>query len=285
MKHLYILILAALFTACNNEDEDPSACDSVAKITFTISGDFTLNTHDFTRSLTADGKDMTDIWILDYVDGTLVQQLHQSDNTSADFGTPTLSLSIGTHHVYFVASRGTSATLNTDAHTIIFGKTLDTFWKDYAITITNGTASGSRSVTLDRVVTKLKLVFSDAIPIGAVSFNITPTTWYYGINYQIGEPCAAATSQAVTVNIPSSEIGVINEAVSVFGFSSAAEWTTDIAMDCKAANDDVLGSATITAAPFVRNRVSEYTGPLFGDSGTMTLSINTTWNDIYQGTW
>lgn len=282
-RYIFYIMVALAFAACSKNDAVLDG--SPVKMTFAISGDFTLTSHDFTRSLTADGKDMTDIWILDYVDGTLIQQLHQSDNTSADFGTPTLNLAIGTHHVYFVASRGTGATLNTTDHTLLFSRVLDTFWKDYEINITSGTSNESRTVSLDRVVTKLKLVFSDAIPIGAASFNITPTTWYYGINYQTGEPCAAATSQAVTVNIPSSEIGVINEAVSVFGFSSATEWTTDIAINCKADNDDMLGSATIIAAPFVRNRVSEYTGPLFGDLGTMTLSLNVTWGDVYQDTW
>ena len=163
MKHLYIIILAAIFAACNNENS--SVLDgSPVKMTFAINGDFTLTPHDFTRSLTADGKDMTDVWVLDYIDGTLVQQLHQSDNTAADFGTPTLNLTIGTHHIYFVASRSLASTLNTDDHTLTFGTVRDTFWKDYAVTITSGTASSSRSVTLDRVVTKLKVVFSDAIP-------------------------------------------------------------------------------------------------------------------------
>jgi hypothetical protein len=138
---------------------------------------------------------------------------------------------------------------------------------------------------LDRVVTKLKVVFSDAIPAGATTFNITPATWYYGINYTTGEPISATPSQPITVNIPSSEIGVIGETVSIFGFSSATEWTTDISLNCKNSADAVLGSATITSAPFVRNRVSEYTGPLFGDSGAMTLSLNATWDDSYTGTW
>lgn len=284
MKHLYIIILAALFVACT-KDDSPVLSDSVAKITFAISGDFKLTSHDFTRSLTADGKDMTDVWVLDYVDGTLVQQLHQSDNTAADFGTPTLNLAIGTHHIYFVASRGFAATLNTDDHTLTFGNVRDTFWKDYAITITSGTTSGSRSVTLDRVVTKLKVVFSDAIPAGATTFNITPATWYYGINYTTGDPISATPSQPITVNIPSSEIGVIGETVSIFGFSSTTEWTTDISLNCKNSADAVLGNATITSAPFVRNRVSEYTGPLFGDSGAMMLSLNATWDDSYTDAW
>lgn len=278
--------MAATMAACSNSDDELSVGDgSPVAITFAISGDFTLTSYDFTRSLTADGKDMTDVWVLDYVDGTLVQQLHQSDNTAADFGTPTLNLAIGTHHIYFVASRGFAATLNTDDHTLTFGTVRDTFWKDYAITITSGTASRSRSVTLDRVVTKLKVVFSDAIPVGATTFNITPATWYYGINYTTGEPISATPSQPITVNIPSSEIGVIGETVSIFGFSSATEWTTDISLNCKNSADAVLGSATITSAPFVRNRVSEYTGPLFGDSGSMTLSLNATWDDSYTGTW
>lgn len=276
-------MVALAFAACSKNDAVLDG--SPVKMTFSISGDFTLTSHDFTRSLTADGKDMTDVFVLDYVDGTLVQQLHQSDNTASDFGTPTLNLSIGTHHIYFVASRGFAATLNTNDHTLTFGTVRDTFWKDYEITISGGTSSGNRSVTLDRIVTKLKLTFTDAIPEGAATFNVTPSSWYYGVYYTTGEPSVATANGTVTVNIPSSEIGAVNEAVSIFGFSSATEWTTNIAINCKAANNDVLGSATITAAPFVRNRVSEYTGPLFGDSGAMTLSLNATWDDSYTGTW
>ena len=276
-------MVALAFAACSKNDAVLDG--SPVKMTFAINGDFTLTSHDFTRSLTADGKDMTDVWVLDYVDGTLVQQLHQSDNTAADFGTPTLNLSIGTHHIYFIASRGAGAVLNTTTHALTFTSVRDTFWKDYEITISGGTSSGNRSVTLDRIVTKLKLTFTDAIPEGAATFNVTPSSWYYGVNYTTGEPSEATANGTISVNIPSSEIGVVNEAVSIFGFSSATEWTTNIAINCKAANNDVLGSATITSAPFVRNRVSEYTGPLFGDSGAMTLSLNATWDDSYNGAW
>ena len=171
--------MAATLAACSNRDDELSVGDgSPVAITFSISGDFTLTSNDFTRSLTADGKDMTDVWVLDYVDGTLVQQLHQSDNTAADFGTPTLNLSIGTHHIYFVASRGVGAALNTTTHVLTFTSVRDTFWKDYAITISGGTSSGKRSVTLDRIVTKLKLTVTDAIPEGAATFNVTPSSWY-----------------------------------------------------------------------------------------------------------
>ena len=282
MKRIYIILAAALINACSN-DTDTMLSDST-KITFNVQGDFTLNTASMTRALEADGKTMTDVWVLDYVGGELKQQLHQTSD-DADFGSPTMDLLLGTHRIYFIASRGTSPVLNTTTHTLTFTSVRDTFWKDYEITISGGTSSDNRSVTLDRIVTKLKLTFTDAIPEGAATFNVTPSSWYYGVDYTTGEPSEATANGTITVNIPSSDIGVVNEAVSIFGFSSATEWTTKIAINCKAANNDVLGSATIAAAPFVRNRVSEYTGPLFGDSGAMTLSINATWDDSYTGTW
>ena len=278
------MAVAAILTACNSENEHGADATSTTTITFSMTGDFQLNTHDFTRSLEADGKTMTDVWVFDYVGGVLQQQVHQT-SADADFGTPTLSLSLGEHHIYFVASRGTGAVLDTNDHTLTFAKVLDNFWKDYAITITGGTASGSRAVALDRIVTKLKVVFSDAIPSGAATFNITPSAWHYGFDYTTGNPTAATTSPNIVVNIPNTSIGAAGESVSIFGFSGTTEWVTDIAINCKKNDDTVLGSATITSAPFVRNRISEYTGPLFGDNGSMALSLNATWNDSYQGSW
>lgn len=276
--------MATILTSCNSDDMRDADATSTTTITFSMTGDFQLTAHDFTRSLGADGKDMTDVWVLDYVGGELKQQLHQISD-DADFGSPTMGLSLGTHHIYFIASRGAGASLDTTTHALTFTSVRDTFWKDYEITISSGTSSGNRSVTLDRIVTKLKLTFTDAIPEGAATFNVTPSSWYYGIDYTTGEPSEATANGTITVNIPSSEIGVSNESVSIFGFSSATEWTTNVSVDCKKNDDTVLGSATISSAPFQRNRVSEYTGPLFGDNGSMTLSLNTTWNDIYQGSW
>ena len=283
-KNIFALfILALCLTACSSDDMETVDSEKVA-LTFNVSGDFTLNTKPITRALTADGKDMTDVWVWDYVGTECQQTVHQTSG-DADFGAPTIELGLGTHHLYFVASRGGTPTVDNDAKTITWARVLDTFWRHYELTITAGTSSGSRAVALDRVVTKLRVVFSDAIPTGAATFNVTPASWYYGIDYTTGEPSDATVNNTITVNIPSSDIGVVNEAVSIFGFSSATEWTTDVAVDCKKSDDTVMGSATIAAAPFVRNRVSEYTGPLFGDNGSVTLSLNTDWSTSYNGTW
>ena len=255
-------------------------------ITFNCRGfDFSTEPFAGTRALEADGKAMTDLWVLDYPNGATQPSavIHQTSDDE-DFGSPTLNLAVGSHHVYFIASRGQDATLDTDAHTITFGKVRDTFYMDYEINVT-ATSNGSRSVTLERIVTKFTAIITDAIPEGAATFNMTPSQWYYGWDYVAGTPTTATTSQAITINIPASEIGKTNELLSIFGFSSDTEWTTDIALDCKTSTGSILGTATISDVPLKQNRITTFSGPLFSANGLTTVSLSTDWDTDYTGTW
>ena len=293
-KYLFMALAVGLtLTACEapvieGEDtavQDGSAVVKTKKFTFTLKGDFSDEWEPVTRGyLQADGKDLTDVWVLDYMDGNLVQQIHQSDNTAEDFGQLQIQLAYGNHHVYFIAGRGTNPTLNTEAHTLTFGSVRDTFWKRYDVNVV-ATSNGNRAVTLDRVVTKLRLTFTDEIPAEANSISIIPHTWYYGLDYTTGQPASAQTDAATVITIPDASKGQTGIQASLFGFSTAEEWNTDVVISSRTATDVVLGSATITAAPFKANRVSDYQGPLFGTEGTMTLSLNSSWDDAYNGTW
>ena len=297
MKKLFLMALAvATITACTKNDDPETGrlfirlngdtIQAHATITFACQG-FEMTPFG-TRSLEADGKAMTDLWILDYLvgpDGLELSQdpIHQV-STDEDFGTPTLNLSVGSHHVYFIASRGSGATLSTENHTITFTRVLDTFYKDYEINVT-ATSNGSRSVALDRIVTKLTTVITDAIPEDAATFNLTPEAWHYGIDYTTGLPISATASQTITINIPSSEIGFTNEHLSIFGFSSEDEWTTNITLNCKKTDGTILGSAVLADVPLKRNRITEYTGPLFSSNGQTTVDLTTDWEDTHTGTW
>ena len=300
MKKIFIIAaMVAALTSCQKADESviDSLTEEIAengvtkdgiktkKFTFTMKGDFTNEWKQITRGyLSADGKDLTDVWVLDYMGDELVQQIHQADNTAADFGKPVMQLAYGEHHVYFIASRGTGETLNTDAGTIIFTRVLDTFYKDYEVNVVS-TSNGNRAVTLDRVATKLRLTFTDFLPADAAVVKISPHTWYYGFNYKTGVPCGAQTDAVTTINIPESQRGNTGIQVSLFGFSPSAEWSTNVTISSETEDHTVLGSATLTAAPFKANRMSDYTGPLFGSGGAMTLSLNSDWDTHYEGTW
>lgn len=294
MKRLFIMALAvATLTACEKEiitEEDATVSDGYAiektkKFTFTLKGDFSNDWNPVTRGyLSADGKDMTDLWVMDYVGGQLVQQIHQSDNMAEDFGRPVMNLSYGTHNVYFVASRGASPVLNTTDGTITWSSVRDTFWKNYEVSVVS-TSNGNRAVTLNRVVTKLMLAFTDAISNDAFSINFTPATWYYGLNYKTGEPTDATTSQTVVTTLPDSYKGQSGVVLSYFSISPSDEWASNISLNSKDGDNHIIGQANMTSVPFVRNRQTEYSGPLFTSGGSMSLSLDGDWATSVTGTW
>ena len=264
------------------------------KFTFTCKGDFSSVYESSSGARKAKGANkapsylsentlsMTDLWVLDYSGGRLLQQLHQA-STDEGFGAPTMQLAYGTHHIYFVASRGTDPTLSTDDGTITWAKTSDTFWADYEVTVQK-TSNGNRAVTLERVATMLSVTIADELPEGIATVNITPEHWYYGLNYTTGA-ATADRKQERPVNIPSSKIGQANVRLDIYGISGATEWTTDIAIAAISSDGFSLGSATITGAPFLRNRVTHYTGSLFSESTPMAISLESDWLTPYEGTW
>lgn len=292
-KFVFFMLAAMLLTSCekslvNDDEVEKSPSVSIAdgkRFTFTVKGDFSEEWKSVTRGyLQADGKDMTDLWVLDYMGGVLVQQIYQSDNTAEDFGRPSMTLAYGSHHVYFVASRGVSPTLSTTNGTITWTTVRDTFWKDYAVEVVS-TSNGNRAVTLDRIVTKLALKFTDAVSANASTINFTPSSWYYTLNYKTGEPTTATTSQTISTSVPGNYIGNTDVLISYFSLSPSADWTTDVNVNSKDGDNNIIGQGNMSSVPLKRNRVTEYSGPLFSSGGTVTTSLNTDWITTYEGEW
>lgn len=283
MKKTIFLLASLLLLACSSHDDEIADVDVSKTVTFALRGDFSFDITPFTRSLEADGYAMTDVWVLDYVDGELKQQVHQT-SSDANFGSPSVPLGYGTHHLYFVTSRGTSPVLDTDASTLSFSRVSDTFWKDYELTVTSST-SPTISVELDRIVTKLRITITDAVPDDAATFNITPHTWYYGFNCMTGAPIAATTDATSTINIPSSSLGQSNVMMSMFSFSPASDWQTNVALDSKTSSSVVIGNASVANVPFARNRITNVNGDFYSRVSTTGMTLNTDWLDPYTTEW
>lgn len=256
------------------------------KFTFTVKGDFGAATFNAPRTrgyLQADGQSMTDLWVFDYMNGQLVQSVHQTADDEA-WGKPTISLAYGSHHVYFVASRGEGATLDADGHTITWTGPRDTFWKEYEVDVVS-TSNGNRAVTLERVATKLRVVVADEVPTGCTAVIVTPARWYYGWDYVNGVAMASQQTER-RVGVPESFVGTSGQlTVSIFGLSGADEWVTNVGILAQNAEGGVLGSATISGAPFKANRSTEYSGNLFGSAGGLDVSVNADWETPKTGTW
>ena len=299
-KFLFCLAAAFALVACEKENitygggddsgvvEETHVDGQTKNFTFTVKGEFESASFKAPRRaanayLNDSGNEMTDLWVYDYMGGTLIQSVHQEAGDE-NWGKPKMSLAYGEHHIYFVASRGADPVVNQEDHIISWGTVRDTFWKDYEVNVVS-TSNGNRAVTLDRVVTKLRILIDDEVPAACATISLTPDKWYYGLDYVTGD-AVTAKRQAISVTVPESYVGTIGEiAVSVFGLSGANEWTTNVSVNAADLGGVTIGSASIVGAPFKRNRATEYHGSLFGSAGSMVVSINENWEDPKTGTW
>ena len=286
-------ILAAL-TACTKDD----APDGGARVGIYVNGDslkdhrvITFACHDI--SIVAMGGDnaatratmsevnMTDLWLFDYIGDELQQTIHQTAS-DADFGNPTINAAYGDHTIYFVASRGDSPVI--DGTTISWTKPSDTFWASRSITIAPATAT-NQSVSLQRVATRLRLTVTDEIPATLAQICITPSHWYYGIDYLTGEATDDRQTERV-VNVPASYIGTTGQLYANFySLSPSSAWQTDITMKAKDGDGNVISLIGIADVPLERNRVTNYSGTLFNANRTVVVSVDSDWGEDISGTW
>lgn len=274
---MLLVLLASVLVSCENYDFDkPKSKEKV--ITFHVN-----HFYETRATLSGDGGDLTDLWLFDYLNGELVQTIHQT-NTDEDFGEPSISLSYGSHHVYFVASRGADASVNTTSHIISWSTVRDTFWKDYAVDVT-ATMESNRTVTLDRMVARLRLTVNDEVPATTSKINFTADKWYYALNYMTG----AAAEQGVRntdISISTSYLGTSgNLVISAYTISDAEGWNLTATLTAYDDGNDILGQATIGDIPMKRNRITSYSGNLFNSSGLMSIGLNTEWEPEYTGIW
>ena len=274
MKKCLIIVLASVLAGCQKVSllDEMNNEEPAKTVVFNVGGWDVVTRGD----LTADGKEMTDLWVFDYVDDECVQTVHQTDEDD-EFGSPSVTLSYGSHHLYFVASRGTGANLSTEDGVITWSSVKDTFWGDLTLNVTDASL-GAQAVTLGRSVTKLRVSVTDAVPAACSSVVIEPATWYMGLNYLTGEAAEESDDVAVSISVPSSYAGTIGQLqMSVFGFSDVAEWTTDVTVSARDGGGSVIGAVSINDAPFKMNRATNFTGSLFSESSTLDISLDEDW--------
>ena len=273
-----VMAAASMLLACDRTDcEEPATAkvnvswaDSLDKKTVTF--DFT-GLRASTRATLAE-LTMTDLWIFDYMGDALQQSVHQS-STDATFGTPSLSLDYGDHTFYFVASRGSDPVVDTDAKTITWGSVRDTFHGSLSLDVQPNSGS-SQSVSLSRCVGRLRVSATDVIPDGAAKLVVSPSSWYYGLNYQSGEALASSATP-LSVKIPASYVGTTNLVASFYTISSASPWQTDMTVALVASDESTIGSVTISGVTLQRNHVTSYAGGIVGAGRTLNLGSNDEW--------
>lgn len=286
-KILLALAVAMMMTACEREHDELADADIEINIpTDSMKNHATINfvcspytMRAMTRA-TLSELSLTDLWVFDYVGGVLQSTNHQSSSDAA-FGSPSLDLEYGSHTLYFVASRGADPSVS--GQVITWSSVRDTFWSSLSLDVEPMTAT-SQSVALSRVVARLRIVMTDAVPTGAAKLNVTPSQWYLGLDYTTGEP-SSPSSPSLGVSIPSSYIGTTSLNASFYTVSTAAMWQTDVEVAITSANDAVLGSVLLPDVPLQRNHVTNYQGSVMSSGRSVTVTSDDEWVEDDTVTW
>jgi hypothetical protein len=281
---IYLSALCLVIVSCTNDQfdiETPPTNEQSKLVTFTF-GKFTQQA--MTRASVAE-VNMTDLWMFDYIGDELQQTIHQSSSDEG-FGVISTTMAYGNHILYFITSRGTTPTVNTEAHKITWEKPSDTFWATTTMTVSASSGS-SQAIALQRAVTRFKITLLDEVPSEAAKVTVTPAQWYYGIDYTTGIGVDAMTNQPRAVTIPSSYIGTSGElSLSVFSFVPSDDWHTDVSCVLSASDESVLGSVTLENVGLKKNITTAYSGYILSNNTkTFTLTVDDTWGTEEAYTW
>ena len=293
MKKLMMAMTAALMlSSCTKSDVNELSENSLEIIvnadsiethkTITFGCNFGVSQELMTRASLSE-LSLTDLWIFDLPDGRSEPALllHQTSD-DATFGSPSVTAEYGGHTFYFIASRGSDPTIN--GTTISWDKPSDTFWSTLSLTIVPSTSS-TQNVNLQRVAARLRVTITDEVPADLAALNVTPSIWYYGIDYVSGEATDTRTTTR-TINVPSSYAGTTGQlAASFYCLSPSVEWTTDVTLTASRADNSSIATISVAGIPMQRNHITSYSGTLFGAGRSISVTADDAWGDDINGTW
>lgn len=265
-KHFILCAVLALFCACSSNEPSQSH-----QVTFKVAGMVAetepMSAPRRTPVLTDDdGFQMTDLFLFDGA----TQIAHQT-NAEAEFGTITVLLTAGEHHLHFIATRSTG--LAYEEGLLTCTSLRPTFGKHYDLNVTGGS---DQNISLDRITGQVVITIEDEIPDGAANLRIQFGDYYNAINPTTFDATRSGDFDK-TINI-SSYVGqtdktwTLNILVPVYGTEHEMTYT----LTATNAGGDIIGQATGTM-PCNSNTKTLLHGNLF--TGTRSIvALITAWN-------
>ena len=259
--------MVAVLFACNSKD----ASEAQHPVTFRVPAlqvdTEPMNAPRKVAPLTdEDGQQMTDLFLFDGATLLLRQQ-----STDPDFGTVTVMLAQGEHHLHFVATRSTE--LSYADGVLNCASLRPTFGKHYDL---NVSGKSDEYITMERLTGLVVITIEDEIPADAVSLRIQMGDFYKGLNpTTFAAVRSGEFDQTVSIASKVGSTGVqykLNILAPVYGIES----TTTYALTATNVSGDIIGHAAGTM-PINSNTKTLLHGSLF--TGTRSfVSLSTEWN-------
>ena len=248
---MFLAICTMVLAACSKGDEEMS---QVARQTV----QFTMVSIESRASL----SEASCGYLYVYDDGELIETQTSEDE---NFGSLTLDLDYGQHNLSFVAA---VKSLDDSSCADAFGGTLS---------LDVSSSTGAQEVTLSRVVSRLKLVISDAIPSSVSTVTVTCNPRYIHCGADL-LGVSSSTSSTTTIDISKSR-GKQDVSLTFYSYcpSLTDEWSQTVDVVFKNADGDVVASRSGIAVPLRCNRETTVRSYWFSSTTSMQIGVDTDW--------
>lgn len=245
--------------------------------------------------LSANGKQLTDLYIMDYdkATGKLLQVLHQT-STAPDFAEPDLTLDYGEHVLKVVATRSQEPTLwDTGNNTwqvepdiltpvtatqpvmLTSAKTSDTFGAEKEVSVGIGTGA-TVSIVLDRLVAKLVVSSTDVFPDDCTTITLDLQE-HRTLSWATMDVIDAVKNQRV-VDVTSLR-GTTGTVLSFFMLTPKDGYTTDVTLTMNRTEGTPYSTITVPSVPLECNKVTTITGSIYGHEQGVQVSVKDAWSE------
>ena len=244
--------------------------------------------------LSANDKELTDLYILDYdkATGKLLQVLHQTSD-APDFAEPDLTLDYGEHVLKVVATRSQEPTLwdaqkttwqvepniltpitATQPVMLTSTKTSDTFGAEKDVSVGIGTAA-TVNIALDRLVAKLVINSTDVFPDDCTTITLDFRE-YNTLSWATMDVTDAVDNQRI-VDV-TSQRGATGTVLSYFVLAPKDGYQTDITLTTNRTEGNPYSIITVPGVMLERNKVTTITGPIYGHGQGFQVTVNDAWD-------
>ena len=278
MKKLYLILAALLLVASCKKKDDVQVPVRIHVNDFTITQD-TLPSKDGVPEYNGVKAVTLAFYKADNAEQYRVTQFRSDPATYTTFGDFSLSLPMGSYTMVVLGyglNDGEPAITLTSPTTATFGNypARETFVATQAVNITN-TNAVELSATLNRVISKMRVVSTDGRTENAESIRITFSAGSKAFNPSTGL-ASNNTGFSNTVNITGTAVGVNAQPVTYL-FLTSDEQTMTVTIDVLNALEESISHKVVENVPLQRNRLTTLTGTVFSASSTTDFEINTSW--------
>lgn len=213
---------------------------------------------------------MTDLWLFEGT--TLLAHQHTGD---ANFGSPQVELSYGSHSITFVASSQSGQTFTSG--TWHADKANDCFGSVETVDVSSSTSA--QAVILMRCTYGLKWQSTDIVPSGVSKLRLKVSPMRESM--QAGLHAVDGYERVYEYNV-SSYVGRV-VSVTVYGLPAeyGVEENITTTIEFLSSTDAVLYSRT-KSVPVLTNRRTIITGALFNGSASSSIRVNSDWLSDYE---